>query len=682
MSSSRSPGTLMSDTIQHRIAGVEGMAQDNVSLSVNGAYKRYDKTSPFVLNNFCMSVEHNTIYALLGASGCGKTTLLSCIVDKLPLDAGTIHLSITSKRYLGFMPQQLALYHEFSIREMFQYFGILYSMSQREIDHQLDTLMQILSLPDPNSLCGQVSGGQQRRISVAVTMMHSPLLLILDEPTAGLDPLISDTIWQHLRTLSATGVGLMRNGVILEENSPNNLLDKYKAESLEQVFLMLSEQQHMASKYETNNNESVNLVLKPEKQEPVPPLYHEDVKSVSKDHIRCQMYKYFNWMKRNILIALFVILLPGVSVMLFNFAFQNLPQLSLAVINEDSNCTSAIPMGCDENQTDLSCHYLSILSDRRWHWDLHIADDLEAARQNLYKSDKFHGVLRIPRNFSIGLVTKLIQGRSIEESLLASSFIDAEINRGDFVRSHQMEDGLLHSFQLFFKEFIKSCNLDERLSRLPPINFAEPIFGKKEPEFVQYISSGLIIQISFCFPVLFSVSSLTAEKLLGLMERSLVAGLTILEVVLAHSCVCFLMVITQSTVAMLSQYWLWAHPFHGSIALGFALLMSEGICGTMLGFLVALMAKTYIPGTMTVGTLNSVVLLFCGYLWPLEGMHPLARPFSYLLPPTTGIQALRAIIWKNYSISHPEVMAGFVPPFVWTVLFLLNMIYYVRRNHM
>jgi hypothetical protein len=56
--------------------------------------------------------------------------------------------------------------------------------------------------------------------------------------------------------------------------------------------------------------------------------------------------------------------------MLFNFAFQNLPQLSLAVINEDSNCTSAIPMGCDENQTDLSCHYLSILSDRRWHWDL------------------------------------------------------------------------------------------------------------------------------------------------------------------------------------------------------------------------------------------------------------------------------------------------------------------------
>lgn len=75
----------------------------------------------------------------------------------------------------------------------------------------------------------------------------------------------------------------------------------------------------------------------------------------------------------------------------------------------------------------------------------HIADDLEAARQNLYKSDKFHGVLRIPRNFSIGLVTKLIQGRSIEESLLASSFIDAEINRGgklmkirqnDFIHSH------------------------------------------------------------------------------------------------------------------------------------------------------------------------------------------------------------------------------------------------------
>uniref|UniRef100_A0A8D9E423 ABC transporter G family member 23 n=1 Tax=Cacopsylla melanoneura TaxID=428564 RepID=A0A8D9E423_9HEMI len=672
----------------------------SVSLSVNGAYKRYDKGEPFVLKNFCMSVEHNSIYALLGASGCGKTTLLSAIVNKFPLDAGTIHLSISSKRQLGFMPQQIALYEEFSIREMFQYFGILYSMSQREIDRELHKLVAILSLPDPDSLCGSLSGGQQRRVSAAVTMMHSPQLLILDEPTAGIDPLISETIWKHLRNLSNNGVtclitthyieeaknahkvGLMRNGIILEENSPENLLTKYKVELLEDVFLRLSEQQHLGSKFEGNNNEvnTVDLYLTKEKSNPDKPLYHEDRRTISKDHIRCQMYKYFNWMKRNILIALFIILLPGVSIECFNLAFKSLPQLSLAVINEDSNCSSPLPLGCANNQTDLSCHYLNSLANEKWHWDLLHQKEPAIAQADL-RRNKIHGIITIPKNFSFGMVSRLNLGKLVDDETLETCSIDVELNRGDFIRSHHMEDGLILSYQEFFKTFIAACKLSKRLSRIPPMDFREPIFGNQEPEFIQFISTGLIIQISFCFPVLFSVSSLASEKLLGLTERSLVAGLTFVEVILAHSIMSLGMVLCQGTVAMVSQYWVWAHPFYGSYVLGFALIICEGICGTLLGFSVALYVDSYMPGAIAVCTLNSTILLFCGYLWPIEGMHPWAKPVSYLIPPTTGINALRAIIWKSYPISHPEVMAGFLPPLVWTALFIINMIVYVKRKH-
>lgn len=202
----------------------------------------------------------------MGASGCGKTTLISCIVGTNTLDSGKIEVFYnkvgTNKTKIGYMPQEMALIPEFTVRESIHFYGILYGMDKEKIDERIDFLCDLLDLQDDGKLVRKCSGGQQRRISFAVALVHEPDILILDEPTVGVDPLLRYRMWNFLVDLSrtknvtvlmsthyieearkSTHVGLMRNGVLLIEDTPQNLLELCETTSLEAAFLKLSEQQ-------------------------------------------------------------------------------------------------------------------------------------------------------------------------------------------------------------------------------------------------------------------------------------------------------------------------------------------------------------------------------------------------------------------------------------------------------
>ncbi|XP_012159848.1 ABC transporter G family member 23 isoform X3 [Ceratitis capitata] len=260
------------------------------AVSVRHAFKTYGskKNAIQVLNNLMMTVPKGTIYGLLGASGCGKTTLLSCIVGRRRLDSGEIFVlggkpgtrgsGVPGKR-VGYMPQEIALYGEFSIRETMMYFGWIFGMGTKEIMERLQFLLNFLDLPSEKRLVKNLSGGQQRRVSFAVALMHDPELLILDEPTVGVDPLLRQSIWNHLVHITKAGqktviitthyieearqahtIGLMRSGHLLAEESPSVLLSMYKCISLEEVFLKLSRQQSQKGEI-SNVNFSNNISL-------------------------------------------------------------------------------------------------------------------------------------------------------------------------------------------------------------------------------------------------------------------------------------------------------------------------------------------------------------------------------------------------------------------------------------
>ncbi|EEB10801.1 ABC transporter, putative [Pediculus humanus corporis] len=257
------------------------------AVCVRHAFKHYgsNKKPNHVLSNLNMTVAKGTIYGLLGASGCGKTTLLSCIVGRRRLNTGEIWVlggkpgtkgsGVPGKR-VGYMPQEIALYGEFSIKETMMYFGWIFGMETDEINDRLQFLLNFLDLPSENRLVKNLSGGQQRRVSFAVALMHDPELLILDEPTVGVDPLLRQSIWTHLVQITKDGnktviitthyieearqahtIGLMRSGRLLAEESPQVLLTMYGCQSLEEVFLKLSRKQ--GSNNDNNQQGDLNI---------------------------------------------------------------------------------------------------------------------------------------------------------------------------------------------------------------------------------------------------------------------------------------------------------------------------------------------------------------------------------------------------------------------------------------
>lgn len=154
------------------------------------------------------------------------------------------------------MPQEIALYEDLTIFEMLTYFGRVFLMNSQLLHKRVDHLIGLLQLPESQRFIRNLSGGQQRRVSFAATILHQPSLIVLDEPTVGVDPLLREKIWEHLMQLSiekgctilvtthyieeakrASKIGFMRKGRILCEGQPLQLLKQHHATTLEQVFL-------------------------------------------------------------------------------------------------------------------------------------------------------------------------------------------------------------------------------------------------------------------------------------------------------------------------------------------------------------------------------------------------------------------------------------------------------------
>ncbi|XP_061767330.1 ABC transporter G family member 23 isoform X3 [Nerophis ophidion] len=222
-----------------------------------------------VLNNLNLTVPQGHIYGLLGPSGCGKTTLLKCIVGTLKIPRG--HISVLGKppgfpghgvpgKMVGYMPQELALYNEFTISDTLTFFGRIHGLTWKETKERMDFLIKFLDLPEKHRVVRNLSGGEMRRVSLGAALLQTPELLILDEPTVGVDPVLRAKIWQHLVDIVKTGkvsviitthyieearqanmVGLMRNGYLLAEGPPDVVMKQHGSTTLEYAFLQLCE---------------------------------------------------------------------------------------------------------------------------------------------------------------------------------------------------------------------------------------------------------------------------------------------------------------------------------------------------------------------------------------------------------------------------------------------------------
>ena len=210
------------------------------------------------IHDLSVQIARGTITGLLGPSGCGKTTLMRSIVGTQILTAGSVTVlghpagSAPLRRRIGYMPQEATIYNDLRIVDNVRYFASLYGMDASAADEAVNAV----GLTDHRTaLCGNLSGGQRTRASLACALVANPDLLVLDEPTVGLDPVLRVDLWQQFHQLARRGTTLivsshvmdeadhcgdlllMREGHLLAHSTPRKLREDTGCQSLEEAFL-------------------------------------------------------------------------------------------------------------------------------------------------------------------------------------------------------------------------------------------------------------------------------------------------------------------------------------------------------------------------------------------------------------------------------------------------------------
>jgi ABC-2 type transport system ATP-binding protein len=165
-------------------------------------------------------------YGLLGPNGAGKTTTISMIAGLIPADRGTVTVvgrpvgphHVAVKRHIGLVPQDLAIYPELSARENLMFFGRLQEMHGAELRRRVDEVLELIGLTDrAKDATKEYSGGMKRRLNIGVGLLHRPTLLILDEPTVGVDPQSRNAILESVEALATEGMAVLYTTHYMEE---------------------------------------------------------------------------------------------------------------------------------------------------------------------------------------------------------------------------------------------------------------------------------------------------------------------------------------------------------------------------------------------------------------------------------------------------------------------------------
>jgi ABC-2 type transport system ATP-binding protein len=193
-------------------------------LVAEGLVRRYGDLT--AVGGVSVHIDAGETYGLLGPNGAGKTTTISIIAGLIPADAGTVTVAgermgpgeVDVKRHIGLVPQDLAIYPELTARENLAYFGRLQGMRGATLARRSAEVLDLLGLADRGKEATKnFSGGMKRRLNIGIGLLHRPTLLILDEPTVGVDPQSRNSILESVEALSVEGIAVLYTTHYMEE---------------------------------------------------------------------------------------------------------------------------------------------------------------------------------------------------------------------------------------------------------------------------------------------------------------------------------------------------------------------------------------------------------------------------------------------------------------------------------
>ena len=179
-----------------------------------------------VLQNVSFEIMEGELFGLLGPNGAGKSTLIDILTGIQSMDSGDIIINgksiktdkVEIRKHLGLVPQDIALLEELNAVDNLEYFGGLYGLAGAELKNQIEKLLEVAGLTDKKKeKVKNYSGGMKRRLNIAVAMLHNPSILILDEPTVGVDAQSRQHIFDYIQSLAEQGTTILYTSHYMEE---------------------------------------------------------------------------------------------------------------------------------------------------------------------------------------------------------------------------------------------------------------------------------------------------------------------------------------------------------------------------------------------------------------------------------------------------------------------------------
>ena len=241
-------------------------AQNATAVSIDGLTMEYGATR--AVDGLTLAIQGAEVFGLLGPNGSGKTTTINCLTGLLKPTGGAVKVlgfdpqsqGLEARKVMGVSPQETAVYPYLTGEENVRLFGELYSVPKKALGARVDYVLEKVGLLDEaKRRVSKYSGGMKRRVSIAMALVTDPRVILLDEPTVGMDPQARRAVWDFIVELRDEGktilltthymeeadelcdeVGIVDHGRLIELGSPGDLKTKYQARDMEDVFIRLT----------------------------------------------------------------------------------------------------------------------------------------------------------------------------------------------------------------------------------------------------------------------------------------------------------------------------------------------------------------------------------------------------------------------------------------------------------
>ncbi|CAG2101120.1 unnamed protein product [Medioppia subpectinata] len=604
------------------------------------------------------------IFAMLGPNGTGKTTLMRVILGQLKLKSGTIEVfgKMAGSASLGipgpgvgYMPQELALFDYFTIGEILYYYAMIYHMTREEIDESVNNLRELLHFPENSRIISQLSGGQQRRVSIAITMLHKPRLVILDEPTVGVDSLLRHRIWQYLENMcdkygqtviitthyieearSAHNVAFIMSGAVLRQSNPQQLMDEYQCPTLEDVFLQLCHSKENTDNLNKDTKCSGNTNIY---------LDNNDIITPIEENINYKNNAFIDWQRMKAMLIKQTIMIKRRP--LFVCAYYGLTIIGIIAMNMIiTQDIKHIPFGVynsdviNDNQTSLSRLFIDSLDLNNVRLSHYPSSD--SAVKSVINGSNYL-VFEFRDNFSNNFETRVTDMFDASNESIENGIIHLYVDFSNIHIGYMAVKYLLTGYNKFIDKLGLMLNKTRISEQLSTINIIEVFNGDLSKVGVTFMFLGpqMFIFMEFIWGMLLSAFIMVNDKSTNVMNRVFVSGVTEYEYMGAHILINGIISVGQVLLSMLFVFVVFA--------------VQQSGMGIFTGLLLAIILADPISVVVATCSIMCMVLTISGVVWPIETIHPLYRFIAYSSPITIPIQSFRNIMVRGWTFTEPDV---------------------------